>query len=278
MTDNENLAILGNKPEVLDNLQGRIINFTLEAAEQKISFAINMMNEEATLADIVQPARKMSSKIAIAHREMFTRKGQVIPCQKGCCSCCSSLIPMSVPEVFRMKEEFLEMPEEKSNRLLRHCIGTAEKILKKTEKIKYQKTFAHEGKQKINQIDKWYSELGLVCPFLSGGGLCKIYEQRPLACREHIVVGTASSCHKQSKCKPNVAAMDVSVLETLGQLTSELEGSEIEAVILPFSFAWAQDNLARAERKWSAEKMVRRFAEILQEKAEKKSQANALQI
>ncbi len=270
MTDNENVIVMGHSPEVSDNLQGKVVDFSFEAAEQKISFAVNIMNEQATLADIVIPARKLSSKVAIAHRQTAAKHGQTVPCKKGCCSCCSSLIPMSVPEAFRLREEFLEMPGEQSNKLLHNCIVAAEKILKKTEKEKCQHTFAQEGKQQITQINKWYSELGLVCPFLSGGGSCKIYEQRPLACREHIVVGTANACYKTSKIKPTVLPMDVSVLEALGQLAGELEGTEVEALILPFSLAWAQDNLARAERKWPAEKMVQRFAEIVQEKAANK--------
>ncbi|MCE5340925.1 MAG: YkgJ family cysteine cluster protein [Planctomycetaceae bacterium] len=277
MADNENLAVMESSPEVLDNLPGRVIDFSFEAAEQKMSFAINIMNEEATLADIVMPARKMSSKIAIAHREMIARKGQIIPCKKGCCACCSSLIPMSVPEVFRMREEFLEMPGQKCNKLLRDCIYSAEKILKKTENKECLNTFAEEGRHGVSQINKWYGELGLVCPFLSKSGLCKIYAERPLACREHIVIGASDSCQKKNMCRPNVEAMDVSVLESLGQLASELEGTEVEAVMLPFSLAWAQDNLARAEHKWPAEKMVRRFAEILQEKSEKSSLQDILQ-
>lgn len=276
MTDNENVVAMGQAPEVADGLQGKIIDFSFEAAEQKISFSINIMNEEATLSDIVLPARKLSSKVAIAHRQAAEKKGQTIPCKKGCCSCCSSLIPISVPEAFRLREEFLEMPGDQSNKLLRNCICAAEKILKKTEKEKCLHTFAQEGRQQITQIDKWYNELGLVCPFLSGGGACKIYPQRPLACREHIVVGTSGSCYKNSRSKPNVVPMDVSVLESLGQLAGELEGTEVQAIMLPFALAWAQDNLARAERKWSAETMVQRFSEILQEKSAKKSAAPAL--
>jgi len=276
MLDNENLTVMGNASPTTNGLQGKIIDFSFEAAEQKISFSVNIMNEEATLADIVLPARKLSSKVAIAHRQTAAKNGQTVPCKKGCCSCCSSLIPMSVPEVFKLREEFLEMPNDKSNRLLRNCISAAEKILKKTEKEKHLHTFAQEGKQQITQIDKWYSELGLVCPFLSGGGICKIYEQRPLACREHIVVGTSGSCYKNSKSKPNVLPMDVSVLESLGQLAGELEGTEVQAVMLPFSLAWAQDNLHRAEHKWPAEKMVQRFAEILQEKAAQKNASPVL--
>jgi len=64
--------------------------------------------------------------------------------------------------------------------------------------------------------------------------------------------------------------MPVSVLEALGQLAGELEQTDVEAVMLPLSFAWAQDNLERAQRTWPAVEMVKRFVEILKQKASKK--------
>jgi Fe-S-cluster containining protein len=273
----DNLTTLDHQPEILANIQGKVINLNFKAAEKDISFPINIMANEVTLSDIVIPARKLSSKIAVAHREMLARKGEKVPCRKGCCSCCSSLIPMSLPEVFRLSEEFAEMPEDKNQRLLRDCIDSAQKILKKAGEDNSLHDFANNDKSKITELNEWYSELGIECPFLSKRGLCKIYEQRPLACREHIVTGTSKLCQKDTECKPKVVPIEVSVLETLGQLTSEIEGKEIEAIMLPFSLAWAQDNRKRAEKKWPAEKMVRRFAEIIQHKAvNNQTQINAV--
>ncbi|MEN6386634.1 MAG: YkgJ family cysteine cluster protein [Phycisphaerales bacterium] len=264
MTD-ENLSVLGQQPETLENIQGEVISFSFEAAEKKIPFSINIMTEKATLSDIVIPARKLSSKVAVAHREMATNHGKVIPCKKGCCSCCGSLIPISVPEAFRMSEEFAEMPIEKNNRLLSDCVETAKMILEKERRDEFLKNLG--DKNKVAEISKWYSELGTTCPFLSKRGLCKIYEQRPLACREHIVVGTPKMCANENECKPNVVPMQVSVLEALGELAGEFEGTEVEAVMLPFSVAWANDNPKRGRRKWPAAKIAKRFADIIQKKA-----------
>jgi Fe-S-cluster containining protein len=273
MSENKNLSVLENQPESLSNLQGQVISFSIEAAGKNIPFAINVMNDQATLSDIVQPARKLSNEVVLAHQEQIEQKGQKVPCKKGCCSCCSSLIPMSVPEVFRMREDFMEMPNEKSSVLLRNCIQSAQQILKKSRNRACLKDFAEKGKDKTNQISDWYGELGIVCPFLSGG-ICSIYEERPLACREHIVTEISTSCKKDSKSKPKVVPMQVSVLEALGQLASELEGTEVDAIILPFSLAWAQDNPQRAQRKWPAEEMVQRFAKILQYKAQNSKKDN----
>lgn len=279
MTENQTITVLDNpqKASGSNSYVGEIVSFELEIAGKTIPFDIDVAAEKATLADIVQPARKLSSKLAIAVREGVKEKGQPIPCSKGCSACCNSLIPLSVPEVFRMREELLVMPTEKSNQILKSCIHTAEKILEKTGRTDCLKDFSRNGKPRISQINKWYGELKLTCPFLSED-LCMLYEQRPLVCREHIVTGSSGPCQKDHKCRPNVLQMPVSVLETLGQLAGELEQTAVEAVMLPFSFAWAQDNLQRAERVWPAVEMVRHFVEILKQKTSKNSKVVALPV
>jgi len=66
--------------------------------------------------------------------------------------------------------------------------------------------------------------------------------------------------------------MPVSVLEALGQLASELEGTPIEAVMLPLALPWAQKNLQRHQRKWPATMMVKRLVDIIKTMAEENSE------
>jgi Fe-S-cluster containining protein len=276
MIENSTITVLdmSQQPDSGNPCDAESICFELDVAGKIMPFHINVTAENATLADIVPLARKLSTKTAIAFLASLRENGQSVPCCKGCCACCSSLIPLSVPEVFRLREELLAMPIDSSNRILRSCINTAERILDKTQRTTYLEGFSKDGNPRIriSQINKWYCELKLACPLLSEG-LCTLYEQRPLACREHIVTGSSDPCQKDHKCRPNVAPMPVSVLEALGQLAGELEQTDVEAVMLPLSFAWAQDNLERAEQTWPAVEMVKRFVEILKQKVPKKNSA-----
>ena len=43
-----------------------------------------------------------------------------------------------------------------------------------------------------DRLGRRYAGLGLACPFLSDD-LCATYEQRPIACREHMVIGSAAA-------------------------------------------------------------------------------------
>lgn len=240
-----------------------IISFELDVAGKTVQFRIDVAAKQATLADMVPLARALSTKVALVVLDSLRENKKNVPCCKGCSACCSYLIPMSVPEVFRLREELSAMPTDYSSRILRSCLDTAERIL--------DNKFESEDEQpKMNNVSEWYSGLEQACPFLSDE-LCTLYDQRPLACREHIITGQSFFCQPEHKGEPNVVPMPVSILEVMGKLSAELEQSEIEAVMLPLAFAWAEDNLHRAEHTWPAVTMIKRFAEILKATAVKNS-------
>jgi hypothetical protein len=58
--------------------------------------------------------------------------------------------------------------------------------------------------------------------------------------------------------------LPVQLPNVLGQLASELEGTGVEAIILPLVPVWCHDNPERAGRSWPAEMMVKRFVEIVE--------------
>jgi len=113
--------------------------------------------------------------------------------------------------------------------------------------------------------------LKLACPFLDNG-VCTIYEQRPLACREYFVNGSVEACRGQ-RGVAEVVEMPVQLPNALAQLASELEDTSVEAVILPLALVWCEDNPARVERTWPAAMMVKRFVEIVKAMAREDSTA-----
>jgi Fe-S-cluster containining protein len=128
------------------------------------------------------------------------------------------------------------------------------------------------GQDQMRQVSRWYSSLKLSCPFLSDG-LCTAYEQRPISCREHVVTGSALLCEDKFKYESRVVPMPVSIVESLGQMTAELEQSDIEAVMLPVALPWSEENPERDEQRWPAVQMVEKFVEIVETMAAENSAA-----
>ena len=162
-----------------------------------------------------------------------------------------------------------------SRAISKSCLDIAKIILdEKPKELDTTESAKTNSQIQINRLSKWYSSLKLACPFLSDS-LCSSYEHRPVACREYIVTGSTLLCgdecsvadalklRRRLRDESQMVQMPVSILDCLGQLTAELEQSDIEAVMLPLALPWAQENLERGERTWSAVAMVELFIEII---------------
>ncbi len=257
------------------NSSSEIISLDLDIFGEPVHFRIGVSQRQARLADIVPLSRTLSTKLAIAVLNKLSKDGKFVPCRKACSACCSYLIPLSIPEVFRLRQELLALSPDQREMVLKACLDTAKVILNNLpENIEINESIEMNGQIQTGWLSRWYSGLKQPCPFLSHG-LCTIYEQRPIACREHIVTGSAILCEAEWQDGSQVVQMPLSIIECLGHLTAELEQSAIEAVMLPLALPWAQENLARHERQWPAIMMVERFVEIVKAKASENAVAAA---
>ena len=280
MIENPAVIIL-KEPGQINNNYGigvKTICFELDILGRPAHFSISVAQKQIKLSDITPLARALSTKLALIVLDRLRSKSKFVPCSKGCSACCNYLIPLSVPEAFRLIDEISALPAEQRRTVLQSCLDKAKIILnEKPKEFEVTESAKIKSQTEINQLSKWYGSLKLSCPFLSEN-LCTSYKCRPVACREHIVTGSARSCEYKSSLtdalKPlrqqhnesQIVPMPVSVLDCLGQLTAELEQTDIEAVMLPLALPWVQENLERGERTWPAVHMVERFVEILLKK------------
>ena len=244
------------------------VDFELDILGRTANFRIDITQEQVELADIVPLARTLSTKLTLIVLDRLRENGKIVSCRKGCSACCSYLIPLSVPEVFRLRKELLAMPTERATVVLESCFEAAKTILSKRLERFDAEGLAGNQQSQIDRLSKWYTELKLACPFLLDD-LCTMYEQRPLACREHIVTGSLVSCKAEEAGEPEVVRMPVSVIEALAQLTAVLESSNVESVMLPLAAPWVQNNIQRSKRTWPAVIMAEQFVTILKTMASK---------
>ena len=274
MAENLPIMVLGQSEGVADCGGAAIIGLELDIPGEPVHFRIGVTERQARLADIVPLARMVSAKITDAVVEKTRRDGGRIPCRKGCSACCSSLVPLSVPEVFRLREEILAAPTYQRRLMLRACLLAARRILNRRPPRLFVGQTTRSSSDSLaepNVVSNWYASLKVTCPF-HYKGVCTIYEQRPLACREHFVKGSARAC-RGGRGTAEVVEMPIRMTEALGQLASELEGTRAEAVMMPLAVVWCEENLQRHERTWPAAMMVERFVDIVRAMASKNSAA-----
>jgi len=235
-----------------------IVEATVDLGQTSVPLWVGANNQPTRLSEIVPLARAVSDTVCRALIDSSAGDGQPVQCRKGCSDCCSYLVPLSIPEVFRLWEELSAMGEDAASGVLNRCFACEEKILDASTLGKLCIGDSFEAPK----ISRWYAQLQMSCPFLSHG-LCRIYQQRPLACREHLVTSAAALCKSSPENTPQTLDMPVSTLEALGQLAAELEQSEVEAVMLPLAFTGIENGLDRSRRTWPAIQLVERFLGIL---------------
>ena len=263
-------VVVLDRPDTREHVEHGTKTFTLELEilGEPVSLDLKVADSPARLSDLAPLARTISAKLALATSERLRTNGRCVTCRKGCSACCSYLVPLSVPEAFRIAEELPMMPAGENGTMIQSSLDACRTILDRVPgNLDTQEPAETNHTVRSKQLGHWYAGLGLACPFLSNG-LCVPYEQRPIACREHMVTGPADSCDVANSNEPDVVKMPVSVLECLGQLTAELEQSEVEAVMLPLALPWAHENIDRSRRTWPAVTVVERFVRILHDRAQ----------
>jgi Fe-S-cluster containining protein len=259
--------------DIGSNCNEKISTFELNILNTKVNFQIDIRENQAKLADIVPLARTICTKICDVVLQNTRSNGDKVPCRKNCSAhCCRYLVPLSIPEALRLKEEISEAPPEKRELIWKGCLTASRHILanKPPKNLTHQSAKASSNEQlDLNLISNWYRGLNLDCPFLYKNA-CTIYEHRPLACREHYVTSSSSECEKKN-ADTKLLEMPIYVSNALGRLASELEDTDVEAVILPLVLSWCEENKTRAERTWPYTLMVERLINIIKEMAKENS-------
>lgn len=112
-----------------------------------------------------------------------------ITCQSGCWACCQQLVPLSIPEAYYLRKIVFSLPKK-----LRRCVN--QKFIEAVRQLEVAHLLEKfDRPRSYSDIQEAYFRLGILCPFLEKG-ICLIYPDRPLACREYVVKSPRSRCKK----------------------------------------------------------------------------------
>jgi len=221
----------------------------------------------AGLGDLVPLARTLAMRIGTDAVRRAGSAGERVPCRKGCAACCRYLIPLSVPEALHLGREIGSISGTCQATTAQALTVAAGRILEGWTEFPFSQSATDDGSPDacdIESVGRWYAALDLDCPFLSEG-VCTIYEKRPIACREHAVLGTAEHCDGFSPGRGNRLEMPVKVLDALAQTAAEMEQTQVQAVMMPLVPFWYAENRHREFRTWPGPELVSRFLDCLAE-------------
>lgn len=125
-------------------------------------------------------------------KDASAERGETITCRAGCGACCRQYVPVSDMEARALAELIERMPEERQARV-RARFAEAEARLREAG---VWERLTHGGRMLPSEhrplvID--YFHRGIACPFLEDEA-CSIHPDRPLICREYLVVSPEIHC------------------------------------------------------------------------------------
>ena len=238
--------------------QGRTLSLTLD--DPRVSLCLPTGEGQVTLTQLVAPARTICDQLVAAIRHQAGQHDRPISCRKGCSACCRYLVPLSVPEALLLPTEMAARTPPRTRLKL---LASARKLL---DAGPPPNLHSLDPTQAPQALSGWYTRANVTCPFLSNS-CCRIYAQRPLACREHLAQSTRQACASHSLDRGSLVTPRLSVSTALADLTAELEGRPPEAVMLPLALPWCHENATRNQTLYPADQAIHRLIQLLQAQA-----------
>lgn len=143
----------------------------------------------ARLDDLFPLLTALSDKIVEIAEKETVQRGHAISCCKGCGACCRQLVPVSPVEARHIARLVGQMPEPRRQEILRRFAAARDRL----EQAGLWETLSRPEDASRSPIGMQYFRLGIACPFLEGES-CSIHPDRPLTCREFLVISPAKNC------------------------------------------------------------------------------------
>lgn len=217
----------------------------------------------ARLSDVVPLARSLATLISRTVLNEAVSAGNDASCRKGCSHCCKHLVPVSGAEAFRLFAEVQSLPDVRRHKVMGRFTANARRIIQAGPPEVPEGTTCDEDGATISPAGAcghWYADLQLTCP-LADGDLCSMYEQRPIACREHMVTSNSLLCKGFQPGRGQILPVPVSMLDALAALSAKMMQRPVEAIIMSLTPAWAQAN-RRHQKRWPATELAASLLEI----------------
>jgi Fe-S-cluster containining protein len=163
------------------------IQFEIKVREHNLKATVQLPDQELRPVDLLPILQGFSNAVVGAASE-----GMPVSCKAGCGACCRQVVPISETEAIFLKQLISEMPEDR-----RAVIR--ERFAQAVERLKEAGLYEELDRQAMLDVDRRkkladrYFQLSIACPFLEEES-CSIHEQRPLACREYLVVSDPRHC------------------------------------------------------------------------------------
>ena len=217
----------------------RSVQFTVEGDHFKLQAQVTVPCGSIHVSDLLPFARGLSDQIVGESVKSVGEAGLKISCKKGCGACCRNLVAISEVEARRIRNVVEELPEPRRSEI-RTRFAVARQRLEKAGLLDRLRQSEAWTEAEFMELIAAYFPLGIPCPFLEAES-CSIYAERPVTCREFLVVSPPEHCAQPSSKIVRAVRLPLRVFNALARMHApgEKSGSE-RAVPLILAPEWAE--------------------------------------
>ncbi len=168
-------------------------------------------------------------------------EGKAVSCKAGCGACCRQPVPIAIAEAYDIAEIVENLPEPQRSEVQKR-FDQASTELKESGWIDRLYDMAPDAHEERQNWAMEYFEKQIACPFLEDES-CSIHEQRPLACREYLVVSPAENCSAPTSENISMVKQPIRPSVVFNQI-SDSDENKTGRNYLPMIFAmrYAEEN------------------------------------
>lgn len=163
--------------------------------------------------------------------------GASVSCRKGCGACCRQLVPIAPAEAHAIAALVDAMPEPQRAQV-RARFAAAAAALAADGLLDRLRAPARMGEAQRRRLGLEYFRRGVPCPFLVDES-CSIHPERPLACREYLVVSPAAHCADPVPDRVACVPLPAHVSRALRKVDAAEGDGQLPWVPLVLALEWA---------------------------------------
>lgn len=180
---------MNNKPDQSETVTASI---GLAVGSRKIQLKMVVPVGEVPPEAQLEALQELTNTVVEGVEGRAVQNGLSISCKKGCGACCRQLVPISYPEARYLADLVENLPEPRRSQV-RQRFDEAVLRLEESGMMDEAINFHRMNAAGRESMAKSYFGLGIACPFLENES-CSIHQDRPLVCREYLVVSSPEHC------------------------------------------------------------------------------------
>ncbi|MHC1702168.1 MAG: YkgJ family cysteine cluster protein [Humidesulfovibrio sp.] len=178
------------------SLPQRRLTITLDRqGGEVLALGVLLPAAPAIFADILPAVRAVADALQDEARRTLAGLGQKVSCGGGCDTCCSHLVMLGEAEALALLGTLRALPPDLHSRVAERFRVGIERLESAGLMPDLYAAFtrqAHDARL-LARMQAAYWALGIPCPFLEGG-LCAVYDERPLVCRQYAMTSPPAAC------------------------------------------------------------------------------------